>query len=134
MSLVRAQMSNQFYPHTRSNKTSRTDGVPQMQDTNNTQEDLSKAIGNNTIHEDINEDIEIDPFANGDHNEQTEGDWVTTEVLEVINSCFRNEIKTMIDGKLSVILQTLEQLQTASIPNMNPNDARPNNDVRPNNA
>ena len=55
--------------------------------------------------EDNEEDNEIDQFGNGNHNEQTEGDWVTTEVLEVINSHFRNEIKTMINEKLSVILQ-----------------------------
>src|SRR5271170_3056918 len=125
MSLVPRRMSIQSHPNTRSRSRTRTDGVSQLQAMHDAQEDLSEAIGNNE------EDIEIDPFANGDHNEQTEGDWVTTEVLEVINSRFRNEIKTMIDDKLSVILQTLERLRTASIPtntNSNPNDARPNND------
>ena len=102
MSLVPRTMSIQSHPNTRSRP--RTVGVLQLQGMYDTQEDLSKAIGNNAIHEDINEDIEIDQFANGDHNEQTEGDWVTTEVLEVINSRFQNEMKTMIDDKLSVIL------------------------------
>ena len=87
MSLVPRTMSIQStHPNTRSR--SRTVSVPQLQDTHDAQEDLSETIGNNAIHTDNREDIEIDPFANGDHNEQTKGDWVTTEVLEVINSCF----------------------------------------------
>ena len=82
-----------------------TTSISLMQDTNNIQEENSDAVRNNN-----KEDIKINQFDNGNHNKQTDRDWVTTEVLEVINSCFQNEMKTMIDDKLSVILQTLEQL------------------------
>ena len=75
-----------------------------MQVTKDVQEDIPDIVVNNNIHEDTKEDNKIDQFGNGNHDEQSEGDWVTTEVLEIINLYFQNKIKTMIDKKLSVIL------------------------------
>ena len=65
MSLVLRKMSIQSYPLTHSKRTC-TDGVLQLQDTNDAQEDLSETIRNNAIHMNTEEDNKIDQFANGD--------------------------------------------------------------------